>query len=387
MTIQFLSSTMPGAPALSGTAGALTTLLKACLVDGFGLVTLDSLIVSGGIATATRAAGQPMLAGSKAVVAGATPSGLNGTKTVLSVGLNTFTYDATGISDQTATGTITAKVASLGWDSVFSATNLEVFRSPNVVSPRHYLRIDDSTGSYARARAYETMSDVNTGTNPYPTDAQANGGGFWSKSGSADATARAWFLVGDDRTFYFLPITGTFGGVYAHCHAAFGDIESLVPADAYGALLQCCESNLSIVNPTSHTTDLDYCTSASTANSGGSYLARPYTGIGTSLQTRRGVMYPTFTSVAAIRSGDANGGQYPNGADGSLNLTRLPLCELTSKTLRGYARGFYTCPQNVGPLTLSHADPVTGVTGLSGRTLRAFNSVAGVFFVDCTGPW
>jgi hypothetical protein len=33
-----------------------------------------------------------------------------------------------------------------------------------------------------RASGYESMSDVNTGTGPFPTAAQVAGGGYWEKS-------------------------------------------------------------------------------------------------------------------------------------------------------------------------------------------------------------
>jgi hypothetical protein len=47
------------------------------------------------------------------------------------------------------------------------------------------------------------MSDVNTGTGPFPTAAQVAGGGYWEKSGAAGSTARNWIVVGDERAFYW----------------------------------------------------------------------------------------------------------------------------------------------------------------------------------------
>jgi len=52
-SVVYFDSTMTGAPALSGTAGTLIGLLDACLQDGFGGVTLDSLVVASNVATAT----------------------------------------------------------------------------------------------------------------------------------------------------------------------------------------------------------------------------------------------------------------------------------------------------------------------------------------------
>lgn len=389
MTIHYINHTMTGAPVLSGTAGALASLLKACLVDGFGLVTLDSLVVAGNVATATRAAGHPFTAGMIAAVAGATPGSLNGNRAILSTTVNTFTFDATGISDQTATGTITAMVAPLGWTREFFTTNIEVFRSPNVASPRHYLRVDDTGTTSARVRGYESMSAHSTGDNPYPTDAQVNGGGYWTKSNGANSIAQQWHLVGDDRTFYLFNRYAfeNFASQSHGSHIAFGDMSSLVPADGYGSWLQCAEASRSSTTPNSVTDDLDALQFNGAGESLGSFIAKAYTGLGASLKVSRRPLYSPLTNTNAGRSGDSSGSQYPNGADGALMLSRLPFYEPGSRTLRGYARGFYLTGQSVGQSVFQQGEAVTSVSGLSGRTLRAFNSGAGVYFVDCTGPW
>ena len=105
-------SSQPGAPVLSGTAGALRTLLKACLVDGFGAGAVATLTVSGGIATATYAGAHPFKVGYVAQFAGATPAGLNGNKVILSATGTSVTFAAPGVPDGAATGTITSKAES-----------------------------------------------------------------------------------------------------------------------------------------------------------------------------------------------------------------------------------------------------------------------------------
>lgn len=47
-------TSMTGCPQISGTAGSRQAFLRACLVDGFGTVTLTSLIVASGVAAATE---------------------------------------------------------------------------------------------------------------------------------------------------------------------------------------------------------------------------------------------------------------------------------------------------------------------------------------------
>lgn len=386
MTLQVLHSGMVGAPTISGQSGALTTMLKACLVDGFGLVTLDSLVVAGGVATATRAAGHSQSVGDSVTIAGATPGGLNGDKVVLTATVNTFTFDATGISDQTATGTITAKVTPLGWTREFNATNVEVFRSPNVAGTRHYLRVDDGGAEPRDARVvgYETMSDVSTGTNPSPSAAQLSGGGFWTKSNAANSTVRAWVLAGDDRTFY-LSVNHSGGAGFSTY--AFGDIESFKSGgDAYASALLCAMATLSVATSGTATSDADHMDAETTTHLG-IYLSRSYTGLGSSVLGKRGMPFPFAAIITGARSGATGFWQYPNGPDGGLYLARPLVFETTLSAIRGRMRGIHVCPQAIGNATFSHLEEVTGVTGLSGRKLKAVNSNTGVFFYDRTGPW
>ncbi len=77
--VKYYDSTMSGAPSLSGTAGALVGVLDACLVDGFGSVTVDSLTVASNVATATISGGHQFAmignTGPVITIAGANPSG------------------------------------------------------------------------------------------------------------------------------------------------------------------------------------------------------------------------------------------------------------------------------------------------------------------------
>ena len=190
-TVKYYHSAMSGVATLNGTAGSLISVLDACLVTGFNLKTADSLVVAGGIATLTISAGIGAFeVDAVALVAGATPSGLNGEKRVLSVTTNTITFAATGISDQTATGTITAKLAPAGWEKVYSGTNLAAYRSSDVSGTRMYMRVDDTGTTNARVVGYESMTDVNTGVMPFPTSLQQSGGYYWPKASAANGTAR-----------------------------------------------------------------------------------------------------------------------------------------------------------------------------------------------------
>lgn len=229
------TSQMTGAPNMTTLAGGIINVLDACLVNGFGQKTLTSLTVSSGVATATVSGGHGFTQYAVVAIAGATPSGLNGAHRVATVpDSTTFTFDATGVSNGSATGTITAIVQGAGWTKAFSGTNKAAYNSATSDSG-FYLRIDDS-GAYNSpqpVRGYESMSDIDTGTRDFPTAAQqANFN--WRRSYDASGD-RVWALVADDKFFYF------FVRFQASEERAvtvyFGDIVSLAPAEANACII------------------------------------------------------------------------------------------------------------------------------------------------------
>jgi len=250
---------MSGAPSLSGEAGKLIGVLDACLIDGFGSVTLDSMVVASGIATATKSTGHNFLDHTVILIAGATPSGLNGEKRITRTGATTFTFDATGISDQTATGTITAKMAPVGWTKAHSVTNKAAYARTALAATAMKLRVDDSPAQYPTLIMYETMSDVDTGTGASTTR-------YFAKSSAASATARAWRLYADDYMFYLF--ANADGSTWSSV-MVFGDIAQYKSGDAYHCLL----IGHAAANTTSHLYFVDGTTT-------GSELCRSYTQVG-----------------------------------------------------------------------------------------------------------
>ena len=92
------------------------------------------------------------------------------------------------------------------WSEVYTGTNKAVFRAD--AGERYYLRVDDSAAQYAQVRGYGSMSDVDTGSSPFPTTAQFTNW-TWHKSSTADSTARTYFGVSTDRFFYLLVRRGS----------------------------------------------------------------------------------------------------------------------------------------------------------------------------------
>ena len=72
-SVKYLHSGMTGAPVLSGAIGSMIAVLDACLVDGFALKSVNSLVVASNIATINVSTGITAEVGAVVLVAGATP--------------------------------------------------------------------------------------------------------------------------------------------------------------------------------------------------------------------------------------------------------------------------------------------------------------------------
>lgn len=382
-SVKVFASTDPGALVLSGTAGALSTLLKPYLVDGRGSGAVATLTVAAGIATASYGAGHPFAVGSAGEFAGATPSGLNGQKRILSVATNSVTFAAPGIADGAATGSITSKLASAGWQQVFSATNVTCLKPTVVEATGCVLRIDDTGTLNARVRAFEAMTDVSSGVGLTPMESQVAGGLYWPKSSSANATARPWIVIADERGFY-LAVAPAGSDLYTLLYG--GDIASLKSGDAYGYLLtgnQADQTNTSSVP--------DGCVGYSHRSARtGAYLVRSHTAIGQSTAAQR-IGAHHNGSAADVYAGTAGYslGTYPNGPNNGLMTGAL---ELHALGIRGTLPGLLHPVQDCGNAFATGAI-VDGTGDLAGRRLMAIRTgppaggTVGTVFIDITGPW
>lgn len=389
-SVKYFHSFMAGAPVLNGTAGSLIAVLDACLVNGFGTKTADSVVVSGGIATMALSTGVGAFEADVVIlVSGASPAGLNGEKRVISVTATSLTFDAEGISDQTATGTITAKLASAGWEKPFSGTNLAAYRSANVESTRNFLRVDDTAAQNARVVGYESMTDVDTGRGQFPTAVQMAGGLYWPKASAATANARAWTVVSDGKMLYLHTYTGTtLTSTLVGYMQAFGDFVSYKSGDPYRTIIHG-----TITDNSASSSAVSSCFSY--YDSGGySYSPKSYTGLGGSAS-----LYHRAESYSATGgySGTANSGstpKYPNGPDNGLILSRRVAYE-PSVCLRGYMLGVLFCTQDIQGV-FAWRDKLVGTGPYVGRKLMVVkcsipnnNSASGgsTLFFDITGPW
>lgn len=383
--VKYVHSGMRGAPVVSGTPGSRIGAIDAFLLTGFGAVTAQRVTVAGGIATATLQAGQSFEPHTVIAVAGATPDALNGQARVLTATPSQITF-ATAAADGPASGTITIRVAPVGgWEKVFAGANKAVYRSTHPKASGFCLRVDDSAATYMRVRGFESMTDLDHGTGPFPTDAQIAGGGYWVAATQPGSQATHWDFVADARFFAaaFAPEAGR------HVCAplrGFGDLLPRAPAgDVWAAALSCLTSGFV---DSADAGALEYCDNY---HAGGLFLARPHTGLGSSQRTRVG----TYCGAIA-RSGESGvAGAAPNAVDGSIEF--CPLFTRTGEdffdTPRANLPGVLYCPQSGIRKIFAPRDSVTGSGPLAGRRLvflptgASWSDTAGMYAIDTTGPW
>lgn len=386
--VKWAVSSMTGAPTLNGTAGSLIAVLDAFLVNGFGTKAVDSAVVTNGICRMNITGGSAALDHCVIQLAGVTGDGvvLNGNQRVKTA-VATYVEFACDLPDGPLTGTITFKIAPLGWEKVFSKTNVAVYRSADVSGTRAYYRVDDTNALYARVTMYESMSDVDTGVAAAPT--APAGGYFWHKRSAASSNGVYWVLRGDSKGFYVsvAPHTGTSlatsGGYGLYTHYA-GDLSSYRSGDAWCAVLTGAVSTTY--------TDLSGCVFTANGVTGGLLLQRMSAGLAGAQAVSRAVAGNT----AATSGNDATLGAYPSRADNGLRLSPIMLSDGAMATFgpRGELPGAYHCPQS-GVVGAMGADAflTQGQGSYSTRRLQSVGggnlsgSAAGCGFIDITGPW
>lgn len=181
MTTRYYRSTDPGAPVLTGQPGSLLNLLDTCLVGTAGIA-----------------------------------------------------YSG---------------IPSAGWSKPFHdpVNHKAAFRNSLAAGGSGvYARVDDSgtaTAAGAReacVRLFSAMSDIDTGSDPTPTVAQAANGTIYRKSQTIDIAARKWFLVADGRTLtMYIQSNDTInGGRVIH----FGDYEQFSGTNPFPCVINISDT-------------------------------------------------------------------------------------------------------------------------------------------------
>lgn len=386
-SVKWAVSSMVGAPTLNGTAGSMIAVLDAFMVNGFGTKAVDSAVVTSGVCRMAITGASAAVDHSVIQLAGITGSGvtLNGLQRVKTATASYVEF-ACSLPDGPLTGSITFKIAPLGWEKVFSKTNVAVYRSTDPAGTRAYYRVDDTNALFARVTMYESMSDVDTGVAVAP--AAPSGGFYWHKRSGAAATGVYWALSGDSRGFHIsvAPNAGSSAasangyGLYTHYA---GDAKSYRSGDAWCAVLTGA--------PSTTYSDVNGCIFCAPGTTG-VVVQRMSGGLGGVVQASRAV----WGSASAVSGADSSFGAYPSRTDNGLRLGPILVSDglMNAFGPRGELPGALHCPQS-GVIASMGSDvrQTEGQGDLLGRRLMSVGvgnlagSAAGCGFIDITGPW
>jgi len=193
---RYFHSGMSGAPQLTPATASGLAIIRACLVDGFGSITPDAMVVSSGVATLTKSTGHNLGLindfGSVITVSGVTtPPELSGNWRVFSSPTSTtLTFLCPGVPDGTATGTPSVKRASAGWTLVAEDANKLLLRRPNAGCSPYDLRIADTVADWWNWQTVYGATGLADGTVEISTSP--------SKIYQNTPASVAWYLVATD---------------------------------------------------------------------------------------------------------------------------------------------------------------------------------------------
>ena len=398
-SVKLYTSEMANVPPLTNANASLVALLDAVLKEGFDVKSITSLTVAAGVATLAWTGAHSAIPHAVIIVAGVTggPEGfaeMNGEQKVQTKPTESSCTFLTALPDGVYTGSITIKIAPLGWEKPFAGSGKGAYRSADLASTRMFLRVDDNYGQSARMCGFESMSGIDTGTGPFPSPSQggvfSEGGGWWIKALGGVRPA-SWVIVGDGRTFFFhsSPYSShgpAYGAYTVGSLRGFGDMIASRPGgDAYACALGV-QPTLNDGYPTYGAFD--------NVGSGYMYMPRDWTGVGSS-QDNYCIPYTGNTSMSGM---DTTLGPFPSRVDGSMRLSRRFLASSTAREPRCDVPGVVSVPQS-GLGGLRHKSFFAGTDSLAGRQLiglvvsSSASSIlpapgnSGMVLVDVTGPW
>lgn len=278
--------------------------------------------------------------------------------------------------------------AAAGWTKPFTGTNVAAFRQ-GAGSNGMYLRVDDTstvTGNRkATVRAYETMSDVNTGLpQSFPTEAQEPGGATWwtKQSSSTAANPRAWIVWADERMFYIYINTypeQTASPEYYNGWYAFGDINSYKPGDGTATLLIGDQARTTIYSsqPT-----FNQSSQLSAVGNDAIWMARRFDQIGAPIRVG---WHSDYVKQGSTFSGAVS---YPHGPDGALLMAPVWCHDPTISpyNIRGVFPGIYAHCHNSA--SFGHLDTIEGQGVFAGRTFTYIRTGSnGGILMDNSDNW
>ena len=282
--------------------------------------------------------------------------------------------------------------AAAGWTKPYATSTTVAAYKQGAGTKNRLLRVDDTQASYARLVGYEAMTDINTGTGPFPTDVQVGGGDYLHKHNGAAGT-RPWFLVADAKSFYFWTQWDTTNTGLNAGMTFFGEIRSLKAADDYAVMLMAADGvtkNSSI----SASNDVAGAFSGVQYTLRGHYMPRSYIqtggsiGVGKradSLRISNGA-FLNLNSYGYAWLSDLFNTPFPSPVDGAVNIAPMVVHEAANSVDRGFMPGCWQVTHARGGAM--PGDTFSANAGVhAGKTFIMLPFYAGFFAIETSNTW
>ena len=394
--VRYYDSTMRGLGGIDGTPGSFLTIADKVLMNGYGEVTALNITVLNGVARVNFNPGESFREGATVRVSGSDIVALNGDHLV-STATNDYCSWATSAPDGTTTTTVTVKGAPLGWSAVATATNKRTYKSNSPTATGHIVRFSDTTAQYLSVNAYESMSSIDAGVNKIPAIVTYS---EWPNSQSADTIKRNWFILGDDKGFFFgINIIDTL--------SANSLSEVQYPFAVYwigeGISEDITKTNLFIVtseNQSNHAGISHYSSGTvayvNTTDTALSSTPTPHCAARDYLDISLSPMIRIKSEVGNGQSGYhpvADYPPFPNPGNNRIFLSRMIISENQNKARRGVAPGIYSLSHSsIG--TLKNGSVLPSPSGFENKKLMCIlgtgahiSQITAAHIFDMTGPW
>lgn len=281
--------------------------------------------------------------------------------------------------------------AGAGWTKPFNGVNLAVYKQ-GAASNGMYCRIDDLSGNIARVRGFEDMTAASTGTAPFPTDAQVNGGDYILKHDTG-AGSRKWMVIASPKAFYFWTQFDTRNDGLNAGLTFFGDIKTRKPMDAFHTMLMAASGPTKNANDPTSCNDHGGLMAPMNYFCYGHFLARSYTQVGGSVvagkrpETQR-FKYNNYQRISSYGFDWPRNyvfGAIPSQVDGALYLSPVVVSEYSATADRGQMPGLW----NIDHMpTFNPGDTFKAEVGYhAGKTFVVLAVFGAHYALEITDTW
>ena len=245
--------------------------------------------------------------------------------------------------------------APAGWSKPFSGSYKAVYQQ-GAGTRGFCLRVESTPTWMSYCRGFESMSDVDTGTGPFPTVAQLSNPVI-ARSSNNMPDPRPWLIAADAKRFFlWANINGSLAQGLAsisYCPCFFfGDLESPNSGDAFNTFISCGNNNPGNT----------YFCYAQPNSPGTEYCARAFNGTGAALanQKRTGFGYQGNYNIGACSYAPA----FPDPVTGGLIMSPIEIVDTSSYLSRGVIpwvwAPHHNLPGNPGDVFTGMSGPLVG---------------------------